>query len=145
MTYIPTTRNKFETDIYGREKTPRVLNGYYEGLLEGADEIRLKSRDFTVEDMKTFFANLEVYEEELREAGFDVNKVNTAVFLKDELEDGEFETLNDETKLMATVFSCLLDHMESARQTEVVSMIDNMDENVHKERYEALKRNEGLS
>ena len=141
-------------------KTPideKQINNYWYGLLVGDDKQFVNGFDWnTTATVCNLFDNLDVYADELAECGVDIDEIDCDVvngaygkdlyninFNPDMQDQREFKWLeeysqeelnkmNKHTKLMLTIKSILLDYIEKERDMLVTSMIDDMDDDIHK-------------
>ena len=113
---------------------------YNEKYLTDKDKQFIQGFDKGVEAVLNMFCNLEVYQDELLDADFNVRKVDEMALTKqfddcqtfDEkdyecLPEEEFDKLDDRTKLMCILMQSIADWAEGERNNIITSMIDNTD------------------
>ena len=139
MSYIPDIRAEIEEPLYKGTKgsfEPRE-NPYYQGLLneEGANYV--VGFDYAVEQVaEDFLYNLNLYQDELEECGFDDVRLNKfeghfSDFLEREFTDAplDLDTITDtQIRLILTLFRAFSDYSEMVRDEIGVSLIEGMTE-----------------
>ena len=164
MSMIPDCRALYEKDTANpwKEDTPKdnkdnEINPYFYGLLDEEDSEFLRGFDWnTTNALNNFFDNTDVAYDILEKIGInpddiDENIVDGAIgedlqnyTFKEQDErpvkwfseytDDELKNMNQATKFMLAMKEILNEYIENERDMLVTSMIDDMDDEEHKER-----------
>ncbi len=159
MSYIPDTSTLYEVNAFtGEYREPKVINNYYEGILNKKDMDSVKDMRYIANDiLDSFFNNLDIYEEEIMIGMGSIIPLNTSklnlgadynLIVNDDIELSEenLKDSNEITRILATLRTCLKDYIENTVNTDIVHMIDAMDEEEYRKNYEKIcKRQEKLS
>ena len=125
MSYIPNTRVKWSISKYGlakgRKKSP---NMYYEKLLPAEMRAKIFYMDAVMNGIENYFANLDIYEEELNKVGIDVDDLNIDAII----DSSKKRRLNANTKKLNMIYRTMMNYLQDDKNTVIVSMIDSIDE-----------------
>ena len=137
MTYIPNVREKMIEPLYkntrGAKNEP-YENAYWEGNLNEREKKMLFAYDWAVNEMKSLFNNLEIYQDffdELFEYNdidlFKLSQVLADYYVKEEDEENNeaIQEASDIVKIAYFFQAVLEDYIERSRNQFVVAMIDS--------------------
>lgn len=144
MSMFPDCRQQYTRDAYRhyggdrfrkmQDIPPDEVSPYWQGHLKGENRQRTAGYDYCAEQVKLFFSNTDVYEEELGEALGDRkfwDKLDPDV-IEDERSINEFtleerKTWSRPTLIFKTIQDCMLDFIEMTRNESIVAMLDEQE------------------
>ena len=143
MSKIPDIRAKVEEPLYKTTKAGIEMithpqdNPYYQGNLDEEGANYLAGFDYVVEELlDNFLINLNVYQDDLDECGFDDQRLKAfdrhyAEFIEREFTETplDLDTIDDNSiKLILTLVRCFKHWAEMDRDEQGTSLIESMDE-----------------